>query len=967
MAKASKWIPVFKQFAKDVRISSKEESSEDDYGIPLVMWGSQERFLEFIGNGLDDGIHQFFWLKGRQQGSTTICLLIDTFWAAFHRNLFGALITDNEDNRERNRSIITRYVKSFPEGYFGDDFYITKNNRNFIEFSNGSRFDLKIAGTKQKSIAWAEGAGYVMAHATEVGKYGDGDGIESFMEAMPQHNPNRLLICESTANRMNHWYDMWRGADNDPYTKRSGFCGWWGVETNVIQKSDPRWLKYGGYSAAGEEREKVAAVAQLYNHKVTPEQLAWIRWRRDTSTDAEGIIAQNQPWTAQDAFISSGYSFFMTRNVVKEIQRLFDLPPVSVQDGGNGYQAYVYDLSNRFFDMKIRPLMDDDGDVAPELKVWEEPVAAGRYVIGFDPAWGRTDHGDFSAISVWRCFSDKLVQVAEYCTKSVELKQVCWVLAHLAGSYDDCLSADSEILTRSGWRAHDQIAVGDEVVGFDVSSGSYQWESIGRIVIRDHHGDMYRIQSDGLDCLVTPNHRVISQRDSPRQGNHWQVKTATEMAAGSDHIRYIPKGGCPFGPGIPDLSLDMCRALGWIITDGHRRKYEITLVQAKKTKKNNIVIYNAIDEVLSRLCEFSRYDHKGTERRGEWVSWVIRKGSKIEFDKWLCPEDIHRIPRHLIDNMSEAQTSAIFQGLMEGDGNWDPACQLYRTFCPGHARELADGFQEIALKLGYSTSIKERRTIGPGGIPGNSQIVVNISTRSGHTFRGLKTESYSGKVWCVSVPSGAFVMRRNGKVSVTGNCIVNIDLNGPGRVVMMEWDNIRAQLNTEMYEKVVRHKDWQAAMHNARWYIYSRPDTMGKGFAYNFDSSAKQKQELMHGMRGAHITDQLIIRSVPLLKEMLIVVADGNVIGAPESSSEASKDDRVYAAALSIRAWSNWRQPEMLAQGLNFATVTDEESGKASRESVMMNQIVRRFLLNAEEKAQLPPEVPYWRRDLGLE
>src|SRR5690606_19891089 len=30
-------------------------------------------------------------------------------------------------------------------------------------------------------------------------------------------------------------------------------------------------------------------------------------------------------------------------------------------------------------------------------------------------------------------------------------------------------------------------------------------------------------------------------------------------------------------------------------------------------------------------------------------------------------------------------------------------------------------------------------------------------------------EDYTGEVWCVTVPSGAFIVRRNGRVSVSGN------------------------------------------------------------------------------------------------------------------------------------------------------------------------------------------------------
>lgn len=633
--KSSKWVPIFREFVRDLRITSKEISSEDDRGVPLNLWQSQSRVLDFIGGGLDDGIRQFFILKSRQLGITTISLAIDVFWLAFNKNLFAALVTDTEKNKDVNRNIIRKYIESTPPGYFGSDFIIDKDNRNFMQFSNGSRLDLLVAGTKKKGVSWAEGAGYTMAHLTEVAKYGDPDAVESFMESLPNQNPNRLLICESTGQGYNLWRDMYVNALQDTYTKRAIFVGFWASDVNRIERSDPRFIRYGLATPSGAERERVAAVANLYGWKITPEQLAWIRWREDNVNDPEGIFSQNQPWVAEDAFVMSGYSFFQTRMIAKDIKTLIDAPPgVGVEEGGFGYTPYYYELDAGFFNMKLRMVEDDDTEI--ELRIWEEPVKGAKYVIGFDPAWGRNEHSDRHCVSVWRCFGDKLVQVAEYATADVEVKCSAWVLAHLAGAYDDV--------------------------------------------------------------------------------------------------------------------------------------------------------------------------------------------------------------------------------------------------------------------------------------------------------------------------------------------IVNIDLNGPGRVIMLEWDHLKDLMNASMNESLVRSRQWEEALHNARWYLYNRPDSMGKGFAANFESTSRTKTELMHGMRGAYMTQELVIRSLNLLKEMRIVIADGDQIGAPESSKGDIKDDRVYATALAHRAWVNWRRPELLNAGVIYQTVMDQERGKSGPAAMILNNVVQKFLMNQEQRRLMEEVNPprHWRTDLGL-
>lgn len=434
--RASKWIKVFEEFVPHLRVNSKEDSSSEDGLIQLNLWESQRRFLHEIADGLDNGIRNFYCLKSRQLGVTTISLaLIDVFWCSMHPNIKGCLVTENEKNREANRAIIGKYVES-ASSFFGDDFYITKSNNKFILFSNGARIDLLVAGTKAKSsTSWSEGAGYTFGHLTEVAAYGDENGLASLEESFAQNNPNRLYVYESTAKGFGGpWRDKWLSGFEDPYTKRSFFLGFWSGDTNRIERSDPRFLQYGGYAPSGEEREKVAAVLHKYGWKITPEQLAWIRWKETNAGSQTDMLDQNQPWTADDAFVQSGYSFFMTRVIGKKLKDMLD-----DDTGAYAYLGYRYEMGARFFDIQLLQVEDEQEQGMIELKIYEEPVKDGKYVIGMDTAYGRNEHKDAQAIEVYRCYADKMVQVAEFCTAGMDVNHAAWVLAHLAGVYRDCV------------------------------------------------------------------------------------------------------------------------------------------------------------------------------------------------------------------------------------------------------------------------------------------------------------------------------------------------------------------------------------------------------------------------------------------------------------------------------------------------------------------------------------------------
>jgi hypothetical protein len=630
--RASKWIDLFHEFIENLRIVSKEVTSADEHGTELELWGSQERFLQELADGLENGIRVFVCLKSRQLGVTTISLAIDLFWLAMHPGTKGALVVDSEDNREDFRRTLRKYLESFPKDYFGDDFAIIKggDNRNGMTFSNGSSLLFLVAGKTKTKVNWGEGKGFSFAHLSELGKYGNGEGVKNFEEALAQHNPDRLVIYESTANGFNHWRDRWLEAKSDTFTQRAFFIGWWANPYNQIEIDSPRFQQFGGDQYTEDEQELIEAVWTQYHHKITQEQVAWYRWRESLAAKSgTDILDQNNPWVEQQAFIASGNSFFPLRKISLDMGRLSAGGPDEA-----AFMPYRFEVGNEFLSMQMIALTEISDVREIQLRVWEAPVATGEYVIGCDPAYGRNDHKDRSAISVWRCYADRLVQVAEFASADILTKHCAWILAFLAGAYS--------------------------------------------------------------------------------------------------------------------------------------------------------------------------------------------------------------------------------------------------------------------------------------------------------------------------------------------NCLVNLELGGPGRLIMLEWDHIRDMLNSEAYAVRVKQWEWEDALNNARWYLYHRRDSMGPGYAYNFEATFRTQSELMHGFRGAYETGELDIKSVKLLEEMILVRQEGAHIGAPESRSEDSKDDRVFSAAMADRAWMDWTRKSLMVQGRTYDVVMNEEKDEQSPHAKAVNGIVFNFITRKLNEEVPVDQRPRWLVERGL-
>lgn len=428
-----KWLPIFLKFIKLLRIDSKEMASSDGRGVKLDLWDSQRIFLEEIAEGLERNVRHFVCLKSRQLGISTVSLALDCFWLCMYPGTIGALVIDSEGSKEVFRATIRRYIESFPEEFFGASFKIVKggDNRNFMRFSNGSRLDFLVAGTRKKT-AWAEGRAYTFCHCSEVSKYGSAEGLSSFMETLAKTNEHRLFIFESTAQGWNHFKDMWDEAKRDSHTKKGIFIGWWSCPTNIIQREDPRFAVYGSNPPTGEERELIDLVKKEYGYEVRPEQLAWYRFIQSDETKSEQVNNQNQPWIASQSFVQAGFSFFPARQLQKDYSRILgDVEGIEPPE----FEGFKFTVGENFQTSQMEKIVDQERINEVVLRVWERPVKEAQYVIGCDPAFGRNDWKDRHAISVHRCYADKLVQIAEYADNEVETHVAAWVLAYLAGSY----------------------------------------------------------------------------------------------------------------------------------------------------------------------------------------------------------------------------------------------------------------------------------------------------------------------------------------------------------------------------------------------------------------------------------------------------------------------------------------------------------------------------------------------------
>jgi len=376
--------------------------------------------IDAVAKGLQEGVHEFAVLKCRQVAITTVCSVVELFWALANPGVQGAIIADRTDNLERLRRIFASLLETLPPEWRSPEHRLIQNNRTGMAFANRSVIDLMAAGSNPDLGA---SRALNMMHATECAQWKSLAGVESLKASLARQNPTRLYIWESIANGFNWWYNFCQQAKADRHM-RFIFIGFWANPTYSIPKSDPDYKIYWDGRLSEDEIDRARYVKQQYNVTVKPEQIAW--WRREAEFRHEEYMMRHYPWHERECFIASGSGFFPAQRTLEISEQLTPTGPP--------YKGYKYIFNDQFLESHIEQTTDHDEVM---LKVWEPPEPGGVYCIGVDPSGGGGGDSDDHAIEVLRCYADRIVQVAEFRTNKPLTYQIAWVLAHLAGAYRD--------------------------------------------------------------------------------------------------------------------------------------------------------------------------------------------------------------------------------------------------------------------------------------------------------------------------------------------------------------------------------------------------------------------------------------------------------------------------------------------------------------------------------------------------
>ena len=345
-----------------------------------------------------------------------------------------------------------------------------------------------------------------------------------------------------------------------------------------------------------------------------------------------------------------------------------------------------------------------------------------------------------------------------------------------------CLTPDHEVLTKEcGWLTIDKVEASHTVAQLDKTTGKLIYVKPKEVFEFDHTGDMYEVKSQGVNLCTTLNHRMWVQE---RNSKEYVLKEAKDvMGRRVRYSSYSPSSAAPFELKVGQHTLNgeqmnafitlfgIWMAEGWVYKNDEHYLYRIEICANKQRVKS------ALDTSSKVLGLQTSYNEKTKK-------YYINTKEYVAFFEPMSVGAIHKALPAWCFELSEGQSKLLLESLCLGDGHETATSLSYST----SSKQLRDDLQIVVQHSGYTSGYYKHVEEGSTRVDSSGRIYkanadnwhvqirrkrVYPTVNHGHAnTQGGQSEEivqYSGKVYCISVPSEVFLVRRAGTIVWTGN------------------------------------------------------------------------------------------------------------------------------------------------------------------------------------------------------
>lgn len=304
-----------------------------------------------------------------------------------------------------------------------------------------------------------------------------------------------------------------------------------------------------------------------------------------------------------------------------------------------------------------------------------------------------------------------------------------------------CLTGDHEVLTDKGWMRLDAW-LGGKIACWNPIGETVSFQEASSVCF-PYSGDMYEYNDKRIAQVSTPDHRMYHKR---RYGGDWCVSTVENMAAYRPSIPFT--GYRRTASGMEHAYL---RVLVMVQADGHyTAEGNIRLGFSKSRKVERCKSLLRAAGIQYALCDYA--DRSVFTVYARHMPMWLRMFQDKTFGSWLFDES----------------ADVFFEELAYWDGYRSAPNSIQYVTCN---RQNADMVQAFAHITGRCALMKAKRRSENHPKWRDAYVVdIWLTPINCHEIKSKPTKHYlDGNVYCAETPTGFFLVRRNGRVWVTGN------------------------------------------------------------------------------------------------------------------------------------------------------------------------------------------------------
>ncbi len=373
----------------------------------------------------------------------------------------------------------------------------------------------------------------------------------------------------------------------------------------------------------------------------------------------------------------------------------------------------------------------------------------------------------------------------------------------IVGESKRCHDEETEVLTKRGWLHHEELLEEDYVATVNPETRELVYEQPTTIHRYKHKGTMHHWTGQRFDCMVTPNHSMMVERPlAYGRSSGYQPMSSEDLASRPSKACFMatvkPAKGISVDVDIPFVGIrhlneksivpedgdtynipasTFAQFLGYWVSEGFVSKKSSRVGYTQNEGNLAIEMFDTLEDLglggvrLNEqvTCTGNNHWHMAVVNRSLKV-WLQENVGFYSYEKrlpncvWDWPEDVKRI---------------LFRALMDGDGHWGPKAdrvnlEVGSSWYSTTSKQLADDVQRLAIEIGVQAILSVKRLMAYENW--RTQYAVSFTNRDHHSLecpnKCITEKEYDGLVWCVTVPSGAFITRRKGKVGIHFNSTI---------------------------------------------------------------------------------------------------------------------------------------------------------------------------------------------------